>query len=83
MFHKWIIFRDSLIGNARELCGILGNLNMTGDSRLEVFRRQTELLASSEPQTLRDNLDVRVDTASQAQSILDAMVSTYGASMLA
>jgi hypothetical protein len=77
------IFRDSLITNARELCDILTRLNLANDPQLETLRRQTELLAASEPQTLRDNPDVRQDTAKQAQSILDAMTATYGHSILA
>jgi hypothetical protein len=77
------IFRDTLIGNARELCDILTRLNVTDDPALETLRRQTELLAVSEPQTLRDNPDVRIDVANQAQSILDAMVSTYGKGIFA
>ena len=72
------IFRDSLIGNARELCDILTRLNLADDPKLEALRRQTELLAMSEPQTIRDNPDVRVNVASEAQSILDAMQATYG-----
>jgi hypothetical protein len=75
------IFRDSLISNARELCGVLTRLNVADDPQLESLRRQTELLATTEPATLRDNPDVREDTAKQAQSILDAMKSTYGASI--
>lgn len=77
------IFRDSLIGNARELCDVLTRLNVTEDPMLESLRRQTELLAVTEPQTLRDVPDVRVATAQQAQSILDAMQSTYGAGIFA
>ena len=73
------IFRDTLIGNARELCDILTRLNVTDDPALETLRRQTELLAMSEPQTIRDNPAVRVDVAAEAQNILDAMQSTYGA----
>ena len=73
------IFRDTLIGNARELCDILTRLNVTEDPALETLRRQTELLAMSEPQTIRDNADVRASVANEAQSILDAMQSTYGA----
>jgi hypothetical protein len=72
------IFRDSLISNARELCGVLTRLNVADDPQLESLRRQTELLATTEPATLRDNADVRQDTANQAQSILDAMTATYG-----
>jgi hypothetical protein len=77
------IFRDTLITNARELCDILTRLNVTDDPQLETLRRQTELLACTEPSTLRDNPDVRQDTAKQAQSILDAMTATYGNSILA
>ena len=73
------IFRDTLIGNARELCDILTRLNVTDDPALETLRRQTELLAMSEPQTIRDNPAVRVDVAAEAQSILDSMQATYGA----
>ena len=67
------IFRDSLIGNARELCEVLTRLNLADDANLETLRRQTELLAMTEPSTLRENPDVRIATANEAQSILDAM----------
>ena len=77
------IFRDTLIGNARELCDVLTRLNLADDPKLEALRRQTELLATTEPATLRDNPDVRVNVASEAQSILDAMVSTYGRQVIA
>ena len=77
------IFRDSLIENARELCDVLTRLNLTDDPKLETLRRQTELLAQSEPQLLRDNPDVRVSTANEAQAILDAMTATYGKGIFA
>jgi len=75
------IFRDSLIGNARELCDVLTRLNLADDQNLEKLRRETELLAMAEPSTLRDNPDIRIETANRAQSILDAMTSTYGPSV--
>jgi hypothetical protein len=74
-------FRDSLVENAREVCDILTRLNVADDARLEQFRRQTELLAAVEPETLRDNPDVAKETATRAQSILDAMTATYGKSL--
>jgi hypothetical protein len=77
------IFRDSLIGNARELCDVLTRLNLADDPQLESLRRQTELLATTEPQTLRANPEVRIDVAQRAQSILDAMQSTYGSGIFA
>jgi hypothetical protein len=72
------IFRDSLIGNARELCDVLSRLNLTDDTILETVRKQTEMLATTEPATLRNVPEVRSDVAQQAQSILDAMTATYG-----
>ena len=72
------IFRDSLIENARDLCEVLVNLNLKEDPKLESLRQQTELLAMTEPDTLRENADVRVQTAKDAQAILDAMTATYG-----
>jgi hypothetical protein len=76
------IFRDSLIENARELCGVLSRLNLADDAKLEELRRETELLAVTNPQTLRDLPEVRNDTANRAQSILDAMKATYGGSVI-
>ena len=72
------IFRDTLVTNVRDLCDILTRLNVTEDPKLEALRREAELLAVTDPQTLRDSSDVRIDTANQAQSILDAMTATYG-----
>ncbi len=71
-------FRDSLITNAREICDALTRLNVSDDPELEKFRRQTEVLASTEPETLRNYPDTRTETANQAQSILDAMMATFG-----
>jgi hypothetical protein len=71
-------FRDTLVENARDLCAVLGHLNITGDPRLDKFRRDTELLAASEPDTLRDVPAVRVETAQRAQTILSDMLSAFG-----
>ncbi|HEX5426538.1 MAG TPA: hypothetical protein VFW94_23525 [Candidatus Acidoferrales bacterium] len=77
------IFRDSLIDNARELCDVLQRLNLYEDPVLEQLRQRTEKISRTEPQTLRENSDVRVDTAKEAQSILAAFTATYGASIFA
>jgi hypothetical protein len=76
------VFRDTLIGNARELCGVLARLNVAEDANLERLRRETELLAMTEPETLRKGEDVRAETAARAQSILDDMIGTYGKGLL-
>jgi len=72
------IFRDSLIQNARDVCDVLKRINLADDPTLEQLRQQTEALAVAEPQVLREDMNVRVDTAKRAQSILDAMAATYG-----
>jgi hypothetical protein len=74
-------FKDTLIGNARKVCDALKTLNLTDDPELEKYRREAELLAVSEPETLREVPAVRAETAARAQSILDAMTATYGKGM--
>lgn len=71
-------FRDTLITNAREVCDILTRLNVTDDASLEKYRRETELIAMSEPETLRENVNVRLETAARAQSIMDDMLDAFG-----
>ncbi len=72
------IFRDSLITNATELCDILTRLNVTGDVSLEALRRQTSALATVSPDVLRNDAVTRIQTANDAQGILDAMMNVYG-----
>ena len=72
------IFRDSLIGNARELCDVLTRLNISGDANLETLRKQTDSLATVQPDTLRNDTVTRIQTANAAQGILDSMMSVYG-----
>jgi hypothetical protein len=72
------IFRDSLIGNARELCDVLSRLNVAGDVTLETLRKQTDSLATVSPDTLRNDPVARIQTANDAQSILDQMLNVYG-----
>jgi hypothetical protein len=72
------IFRDTLIGNARELCDVLTRLNISNDPQLETLRRATDALATVQPDTLRNDAVTRIQTANDAQSILDSMISVYG-----
>lgn len=72
------IFRDTLIDNARSLCDVLAKLNVTGDARLESFRRQTELLAMTEAETIRQNDDVRAEVDARAKNLLDEMDAAFG-----
>lgn len=72
------IFRDSLISNATELCDVLTRLNISGDVNLETLRRQTDSLATVQPDALRNDAVTRIQTANTAQGILDSMLSVYG-----
>lgn len=72
------IFRDSLISNASELCDILTRLNIADDSNLDALRRQTAALATVSADTLRNDPVTRIQTANDAQGILDSMMAVYG-----
>lgn len=71
------IFRDSLVGNVRDLCALLPGLNITGDSRIAEFaaRMESELLRH-DAADLRVDPYARADTAKAAAAIL-ADVSAY------
>lgn len=73
------IFRDSLIGNARDICASLKKLNITGDAQLEAMRLRVEQeLISYDAETLRDVPSVREQTAERANDIMSAMSGLYG-----
>jgi len=64
------IFRDSLVGNIRELCDVLPSLNLLDDPRLnKLVDDMRQQLAAHEPQELRDDPALR-------QSVADAAALT-------
>ena len=74
------IFRDSMLDNARETCDLLTRLNITEDPNLEAMRQAVERkLLDHHPDTLRNDWDVRQDTAAEARKIMDAMSVFMGA----
>lgn len=65
------IFRDSLIENAVEICGLLKTFNITGDTRMDEMRRQLEdALRNVDAQTLRDSDHLRQQTKAKVDNIL-------------
>jgi len=73
------IFRDSLIKNVCGLCELLPRLNINNDPNLEAMRRRVEsTLCNTQPDDLRVDKTARMDTAKEAQGILDAMGSYMG-----
>lgn len=68
------IFRDTLITNAVELCGLLSKLNVTGDPNLEQARKQLEAaIAGVDPADLRKQDGARKEIKSQVDDILKKM----------
>ena len=67
-------FRDSLIRNLEDLCGILPRLNIAEDAHLEEMVEQVrQKLAGISPKKLRENLEARSTTAQDAAGILEMM----------
>lgn len=74
------IFRDSLIGNVRDLIDILPALNIAGDPKLmELTERARRQIARREPEHIRNDYIVRQDVAREADAILAAMAGYIGA----
>lgn len=67
------IFRDSMIENAREICSLLPRLNFADDPNLEALRQQVESTLIKHPEALRNDPDLRRDTAAEAKAIMDKM----------
>lgn len=72
------IFRDSLVENTRELCALLPRLNFADDPHLENMRQQVEAKLFKHPEALRNDPDLRRDTADEAKAIMDKMKSFMG-----
>ena len=74
------IFRDTLVDNLKDQCSMLSRLNFMDDPNLEALRQQVEgTLASHHPDALRNDPDLRRDTAAEAKAIMDKMSVFMGA----
>lgn len=70
---------NPLVENLREILDLIPRLNITGDGKIEEFRRHAlDQLASITPETLKDNDLVRSVAARKAQNILDEMSDFMG-----
>lgn len=66
------IFRDSLVDNVLDLCGMLRDLNVTNDPNLEKARKEVEMLLSGVvADDLRKNEEIRKDVRSEVNAILE------------
>jgi hypothetical protein len=69
------IFRDTVVTNIKHLYDVLGAFNIAGDERLLDLKNSLASLAEVDPDTLRDNIQVRdagVDRASQVLANLNS-----------
>jgi hypothetical protein len=65
------IFRDSLVENAIEICGLLKSFNITNDSRMDEMRKQLEdAMRGVDAEALRDSDSLREQTKRKVDSIL-------------
>lgn len=72
------IFKNSMVENAREICALLPRLNFADDPNLEALRREVEDKLLKHPEALRNDPDLRSDTAEEARRIMAAMGSFMG-----
>lgn len=64
------VFRDSLVGNVRDLVAVLPGLNLTGDSDLDVICDELKAITKFDASNLRGSVLAREETARKAATIL-------------
>jgi hypothetical protein len=62
-----------MVENAREICAMLPRLNFSDDPNLEAMRQEVEATLLKHPEALRNDPDLRQDTAAEAKKIMDKM----------
>jgi len=72
------IFKNSMVEHAKELCSLLPRLNFADDPNLELLRQEVESKLLKHPEALRNDPDLRSDTAAEARRIMAAMGSFMG-----
>lgn len=72
------IFKNSMVEHATELCALLPRLNFADDPNLEALRKEVEAKLIKHPEALRNDPDLRSDTAAEARRIMAAMGTFMG-----
>jgi hypothetical protein len=67
------IFRDSLVDNVIKLAQMLPKLNLTDDPELMKIKEEVEQKLSADPENIRNNKGLRLETAENADEILKKM----------
>lgn len=68
-----VIFRDSLIGNVKEIAELAPKLNISGDPQVDAFAKEMAGLANYAPDTLRKDKATRAEAAKAASAMLDRL----------
>lgn len=68
-----VIFRDSLIGNVKEIAELAPKLNISGDPAIDRFAREMAGLANYTPDKLRKDKLTRSEAAKAAGALLDKL----------
>jgi hypothetical protein len=71
-----IVFRDSLVGNITEICGLAPKLNVTGDPEIDKAVAEVEALTRYTPDALREDKSLRSEAQRKAEETL-ARLSGY------
>lgn len=75
------IFRNTMVENLQEVCELVPRLNFTDDPELEKLRQEVaDELAAKNPESLRNDPDLRRETADKARAIMDKMGVYMGGS---
>ena len=64
------IFRDTLVGNLKEIAKLAPKLNLSGDKQIDAFCAEIAGLGSRDPETLRKELGSRTSTQAKAEDLL-------------
>jgi len=64
------VFRDSLIGNLREIAELAPKLNITGDAQIDAFVQEVDTISAVNPDTLRKSPETRKGAAEDAAALL-------------
>lgn len=70
------VFRNSLVGNVRELADIVPELNVTDDANIDALADAMRQLAAVEPEDLREDANLRKTTALEADRLAE-LAKTY------
>lgn len=70
-----VIFRDSLVGNIKEIAELGPKMNLSGDPVIDRFCKELETLCTEEPDKLREDNKVREDTRKKAEALAAKMAA--------